>query len=180
MSHWVVGLNQLLMGDFERALRAVGEARALGEAAGERRLECYAAWVTGWAHGLRGEWEAAIVAGREAIARSARSRRATRSPALSSSSESSHTREERETLPARISRKPMLCSRLSASRISPNTPQSWRTNSGSNSSEKSLEPLKGRLPRPRHHDSGAAPRTPGRKRRRTVGYTASALGPQAT
>lgn len=58
----VVGLNLGLMGEFELALEAETRAYAMGEALGDPRLQCYAAWSTGWIYATRGDWEAGIEA----------------------------------------------------------------------------------------------------------------------
>jgi tetratricopeptide (TPR) repeat protein len=67
ISHWVVGLNLMVLGEFDSALEAEARTRAIGEAIGDSRLQSYAAWTTGRTLATRGEWAAAIEACRQAV-----------------------------------------------------------------------------------------------------------------
>ena len=59
-SHWIVGINAIFLGDFAAVLEAEAQAKSIGDAIGDPRLQCYAAWTTGWANATRGEWDAGI------------------------------------------------------------------------------------------------------------------------
>ena len=67
IAHWVVGINQGLLGGFESALAAEARAGAVGEAIEDRSLQGYAAFTSGWILAMRGEGEAAIAACRRAL-----------------------------------------------------------------------------------------------------------------
>jgi class 3 adenylate cyclase/tetratricopeptide (TPR) repeat protein len=59
-SHAWSGINLFQSGAFEHALGQLAWAREIGEALGDRRLESYADFLSGWFLATRGEWEAAI------------------------------------------------------------------------------------------------------------------------
>jgi tetratricopeptide (TPR) repeat protein len=67
MSHWVVGINCMVMGDFEAGLEAEGRAQAIGEVIHDPRLQSYAIWTTGWIQATKGDWETALESSRRAI-----------------------------------------------------------------------------------------------------------------
>jgi predicted ATPase/DNA-binding winged helix-turn-helix (wHTH) protein/class 3 adenylate cyclase len=67
MAYFVLGLNALLLGDFERALEAVAQTRTIGEHSGDLHLRAFAAWSTGWTEATRGAWETAIAACQRAL-----------------------------------------------------------------------------------------------------------------
>lgn len=56
------------LGEFDRALKAAGKARHIGEAIEDRRLQSRAAHLIGRSHTRRGEWRAAIATLRQALA----------------------------------------------------------------------------------------------------------------
>jgi tetratricopeptide (TPR) repeat protein len=62
MAYVVLGLNALVLGDFEAALAAETQANAIGDALGEPQLQTLAAWATGWIEATRGAGEAGIAA----------------------------------------------------------------------------------------------------------------------
>jgi len=70
MAYFVLGLNALSLGCFDQALEAAARVGAIGEATADRRLQAFAAWVTGWAQATRGDWEAGIAACQRALERS--------------------------------------------------------------------------------------------------------------
>ena len=70
MAHWSVVLNCLPVGDFDTGRAAAARAGAIGEAIGDRRLENYAAWATGWIEALSGAGDAAADLCRRALERS--------------------------------------------------------------------------------------------------------------
>src|SRR5262249_48236485 len=57
-----LGINYVLKGDFGPALEAVAEASAIGEAIQDRSLQSYTAWIVGWVHATRGDWDMGITA----------------------------------------------------------------------------------------------------------------------
>lgn len=59
-SHSWWGINLFQQGDFEAALGQAAQAGELGRALGDRRLEGYAAFLSGWFRTTRGEWDAGI------------------------------------------------------------------------------------------------------------------------
>jgi DNA-binding NtrC family response regulator/tetratricopeptide (TPR) repeat protein len=69
-AHWIVGINYITIGAFDLALDAEARALAVGEALGDRRIESYATWTTGWIQALTGNWAAAIEACRRALGQS--------------------------------------------------------------------------------------------------------------
>jgi class 3 adenylate cyclase/tetratricopeptide (TPR) repeat protein len=70
MAHWVTGFNYILAGDFEEALEAAARADAIGTEIDDPRLQSYAAFATGWIHGMRGDYAAGVVACERSIERS--------------------------------------------------------------------------------------------------------------
>src|SRR5262249_7133731 len=70
LANWIVGINHITTGDFERALKVVAQAQAAGEAIGDPRIQSYAAWTRGWIHALRGEADTAINICQQALAAS--------------------------------------------------------------------------------------------------------------
>ncbi|MEE8301421.1 MAG: AAA family ATPase, partial [Candidatus Tectomicrobia bacterium] len=70
MSHFVLGLNALVLGDFDHALQAVATARAIGETIEDARLQTFAAWTSGWIHATRGAWDDGIATCQGALASS--------------------------------------------------------------------------------------------------------------
>ncbi len=66
LSHWVLGMNHISLGEVEPALRAAGEAEAIGNAMDDARLRSMAASARGWALAARGDGDAAIEACRRA------------------------------------------------------------------------------------------------------------------
>jgi class 3 adenylate cyclase/tetratricopeptide (TPR) repeat protein len=67
MTNWMRALNYLELGRFDEALDSAAWVATLADKLGDPRLASYAAWVGGWAHSLRGEWETGIAAGRRAV-----------------------------------------------------------------------------------------------------------------
>ncbi len=59
-SHCWWGINQFQRGDFALALGQLTRAREIGGTLGDRRLEGYADFLSGWFRTTRGEWEAGI------------------------------------------------------------------------------------------------------------------------
>lgn len=59
-SHSWLGINLFQQGEFGPALRHAARAGAIGQALGDRRLESYAAFLSGWFRTTRGDWEAGI------------------------------------------------------------------------------------------------------------------------
>jgi DNA-binding SARP family transcriptional activator len=64
---WILGLNLSYCGRFEEGLGMEERARALGESTGDRRLQSYAAWTTGFIRTLAGDWETAVLACRRSV-----------------------------------------------------------------------------------------------------------------
>jgi class 3 adenylate cyclase/tetratricopeptide (TPR) repeat protein len=60
IAYWVLGYHQTVLGDFDVALGTLAQARAVGEALGDPRVQSYAAWTTGWNLAMRGEGPAAV------------------------------------------------------------------------------------------------------------------------
>src|SRR5262249_17843756 len=61
-AHSYLGANQGLVGRFDEALSDAARAHAVGTAVGDPRLQCYAAFLTGWLEAMRGEWAPAVEA----------------------------------------------------------------------------------------------------------------------
>ncbi|HEV8642760.1 MAG TPA: AAA family ATPase [Methylomirabilota bacterium] len=55
-SYFHLGINWYHAGEFARVLEAEGRASAIAETLGDPRLQSCAAWMTGIAHGMRGDW----------------------------------------------------------------------------------------------------------------------------
>ena len=68
LAHALLGINHLVLGEFDRALAAEAAVDAIGEAMGDARLRSMAGWMSGWAHATRGEHEAGIAACRRSVA----------------------------------------------------------------------------------------------------------------
>jgi DNA-binding SARP family transcriptional activator len=66
-AYWILGLNLSYRGRFAEALESEKQANALGEAVGDRRLACTAAWATGFIHTLAGDWDAAVASCRKGV-----------------------------------------------------------------------------------------------------------------
>jgi len=60
MALYFLGLTYTFAGDFPRALAVVTRLHALGENAGDRRLQVQGLLVMGWLYTLQGEWEASL------------------------------------------------------------------------------------------------------------------------
>lgn len=67
MAHFVQGLNALSLGRFDTAIEAAARAAALGEALTDRRLQTFAAWLTGWTQATCGACDVGIAACRRAL-----------------------------------------------------------------------------------------------------------------
>jgi DNA-binding winged helix-turn-helix (wHTH) protein/tetratricopeptide (TPR) repeat protein len=59
-AHWIVGLSHAFIGEFDLALQAVSVLEAVGDAAGEPRLQSCAAWTAGAVHAWSGETERGV------------------------------------------------------------------------------------------------------------------------
>jgi len=70
MTHWILGLNDALVGAFDAALTEEERTRAIGVAVGSTRLESYADWATGTIRAFMGEAEPGIEACRRSLDRS--------------------------------------------------------------------------------------------------------------
>ncbi|MBM3225635.1 MAG: tetratricopeptide repeat protein, partial [Candidatus Tectomicrobia bacterium] len=70
MAHWAIGINYLLMGELTLAWEPVAQTQAIGDALGDPRLQCYAAWSKGYTATFMGDWETGITACQESMARS--------------------------------------------------------------------------------------------------------------
>jgi len=55
-SYFHLGINWYHAGEFARVLAAEGQASAIAETLGDPRLRSCASWMTGIAHGMRGDW----------------------------------------------------------------------------------------------------------------------------
>src|SRR5262245_39871944 len=62
MAHWSLGVIHGFLGQFEAALETEEQARAIGERSGDPRLLSYAAWTSGSAYAVRGDYAAGIAA----------------------------------------------------------------------------------------------------------------------
>ncbi len=60
MAHFYLAMNYLLIGRFPEALAAAASASAVGEAISDTRLQCYAAFTSGWVAAMRGDRALAI------------------------------------------------------------------------------------------------------------------------
>ena len=61
-THFVLGLNSLMLGDFATALEAEARAEAIGTFLGDANLQVSAAWATGWIQASQGDWDEALAA----------------------------------------------------------------------------------------------------------------------
>jgi DNA-binding NtrC family response regulator len=66
-AHWVVALNHTQVGAFAEALAALGQAEAIAQATGDRRLQVCTAWSAGIVHAARGETATGVRACRRAL-----------------------------------------------------------------------------------------------------------------
>ena len=64
---WGKGLHSIVTGDFNQALEVEEAAWEAARQTGDPRLECFAAFATGWAHALRGNRHEGLVACRRAV-----------------------------------------------------------------------------------------------------------------
>lgn len=60
LTHWVLGINCALVGEFDAALGQEAKCGQIGSEIGSTRLETYAAWATGAIRAFMGEAEAGI------------------------------------------------------------------------------------------------------------------------
>jgi class 3 adenylate cyclase/tetratricopeptide (TPR) repeat protein len=67
MAFWAVGMHHAFLGEFESAVESESCARRIGSSIGNPRLQCYAAWTTGWVQATRGDWGAGIQACEQSI-----------------------------------------------------------------------------------------------------------------
>jgi tetratricopeptide (TPR) repeat protein len=67
-AYWAVAANHALIGECDQALEAARQAFAVGEAHGDVRVQTWAEWMSGWALGMKGEWDAGIAACQRALA----------------------------------------------------------------------------------------------------------------
>ena len=70
-AYWTLGVNHLLLGEFEAALEALSRAEAIGEAIGSLRAQNIAGGLIGLLRAQRGESEAAVVKCERNLARMA-------------------------------------------------------------------------------------------------------------
>jgi DNA-binding SARP family transcriptional activator len=66
-AHWNLTIVHGFRGAFEAALASAAEARAIGDAIGDFRLQAYATWSLGWVKSLLGDHAAAIEACRQSL-----------------------------------------------------------------------------------------------------------------
>jgi transcriptional regulator with AAA-type ATPase domain/tetratricopeptide (TPR) repeat protein len=64
---WALAFNHAFLGEFEAALEAVARARAIGQAIEDARVQASAARMAGLIYMMKGEWELAIAACRQAL-----------------------------------------------------------------------------------------------------------------
>jgi DNA-binding NtrC family response regulator/tetratricopeptide (TPR) repeat protein len=69
-AHWAVGLNHVLLGEFDAALAAQAQATARGIEVGDPQVASSAAWASGLVHTCRGDLDAGIRSCEDALARS--------------------------------------------------------------------------------------------------------------
>jgi tetratricopeptide (TPR) repeat protein len=67
LAHWVVGINQGVIGEFDDALDAEARALKLADIVGDPLLRSYALFTSGWVHAMRGEASTAIPLCEEAL-----------------------------------------------------------------------------------------------------------------
>jgi class 3 adenylate cyclase/tetratricopeptide (TPR) repeat protein len=70
LAHWAVGVNYTFMGELTSAWEPIARTQAMGDALGDPRLQCYAAWSKGYTATFAGHWETGIAACQEGLARS--------------------------------------------------------------------------------------------------------------
>jgi tetratricopeptide (TPR) repeat protein len=68
MAQWMAALNHLQLGEFDAALAATRRGRGLAEALGDLRLRSYAGWTEAAVLAGRGDREAAVPVGQQAVA----------------------------------------------------------------------------------------------------------------
>jgi two-component system response regulator AtoC len=64
---WGIGMNCIAAGNLEGAIEAEKAAWEAVRETGDPWLECFTGFAKGWAHALRGDWEAGIAACRRAV-----------------------------------------------------------------------------------------------------------------
>ena len=67
LAYWILGLNHLVVGEFEPALTAARALQGIGQAMTDPRLLSFAAASIGWAQAMRGDVDAGVVACMEAV-----------------------------------------------------------------------------------------------------------------
>ena len=60
MAYFYLAVDHLLIGRFSEALEATARASAVGEAISDTRLQCYAAFTSGWVAAMRGDLDLAV------------------------------------------------------------------------------------------------------------------------
>jgi tetratricopeptide (TPR) repeat protein len=70
LSHWISGITYAFWGELMSAWEPIASTQAIGETIGDPRILCYAGWSKGVAASLSGDWETAIAACQESLARS--------------------------------------------------------------------------------------------------------------
>jgi class 3 adenylate cyclase/tetratricopeptide (TPR) repeat protein len=66
-AHWVIGINHVMAGEFDRALAALEQAQAIGERLMDPRLQSTVAFTVGGIHALQGASELAVERCRRAV-----------------------------------------------------------------------------------------------------------------
>jgi len=66
-AYWIVGLNQLFLGDIGDCLASAERAAKIGDRIGDARVSAYARWTSGFAHACAGDASAALVHCRQAV-----------------------------------------------------------------------------------------------------------------
>jgi transcriptional regulator with AAA-type ATPase domain/tetratricopeptide (TPR) repeat protein len=64
---WGMSMNSIAAGNLEDAIEVAAAASEAARDTGDPRLECFTGFAKGWAHALRGDWEAGIAACRRAV-----------------------------------------------------------------------------------------------------------------
>src|SRR5262245_42816225 len=60
MAHFYLAMDYVLIGRFPEALEAAARASAVGETVSDTRLQCYAAFLSGWVAAIRGDLDRAL------------------------------------------------------------------------------------------------------------------------
>jgi tetratricopeptide (TPR) repeat protein len=68
-SNWILGVNAVAMGDFALAAQASAVASRVATRMGDLRVQCYAAWLDGWALALAGDAELGLARCQDAVQR---------------------------------------------------------------------------------------------------------------